>query len=218
MLAEGSTRAARGARVSSLAKKAAAEVGATLEPEKPVRVVRTSDARVGVFSLAKDVPTESVLSRLGFAVTTQGEKSFTTCVHCKNDDSLICKPNGGTACFHDTCREAGSTEKTRYRSNVEIVAEQLGVTPIDAAKKICEWEGIKVPERRRTERDLDGENEPDLTDAFGPGEPPEWMDDDESHVATEPPTAADPLRGLPHLAAVALIGRERILDLAAKPI
>ena len=32
------------------------------------------------------------------------------------------------------------------------------------------------------------------------------------------PTAADPLRGLAHLAAVAVVGRQRLLDLAAAPV
>src|SRR5262249_10789010 len=65
----------------------------------------------------------------------------------------------------------------------------------------------------------------DLDDAevspFGPGddlEPPEWMDDEQLASSEEQPSAEQPLRGLRHLGAVAVLGRERLLELAAKPI
>jgi len=129
----------------SLAHKAAAEAGVPPEPEKPVRSVKKTGSSASVFDLAKGVPTERVLGRVGFSVRKEGEKFLTTCVGCKNDDSLVCEPNGGTSCFHNTCHEPGSTETTRFRSNVDIVAESLGMEPLEAAFKICEWEGIEVP-------------------------------------------------------------------------
>jgi hypothetical protein len=75
---------------------------------------------------------------------------------------------------------------------------------------------------------VDGEPADDGTvDAFGAtaddiGEPPHGRFDEGEQLgessSSEQPTAQQPLRGLRHLGAVALLGRERILELAAKPI
>ena len=58
----------------------------------------------------------------------------------------------------------------------------------------------------------------DPTDAFAPDELPSGRFDDEETENVERPTSEHPLRGLRHLGAVALVGRKRILELAAKPI
>lgn len=49
-------------------------------------------------------------------------------------------------------------------------------------------------------------------------DPPPGRFDDEEPAPAEVPTALEPLRGLPALAAVALVGRDRILEIAHKPI
>ena len=50
-------------------------------------------------------------------------KSFTTCVKYGQQRLALCQPNGGVVAF-TTLARAGSTEKTRYRSNVDIVSER----------------------------------------------------------------------------------------------
>jgi hypothetical protein len=135
-----------------------------------------------LFQLANGPSTTGVLSWLGIQTEERSEKTFATCPGCGEDGALLCK-DGGIKCLHDRCAHVGPAKNKGFRTNVDIVLTVRGwadARAADAAKEICAHYGIKVPELRRTERDLDGENEPDLTDAFGPGEPPEMPGDDEA--------------------------------------
>jgi hypothetical protein len=59
----------------------------------------------------------------------------------------------------------------------------------------------------------------DLLDSSGEAsELPDRNGETAEPLPQEQPTAEEPLRGLTHLAAVALVGRDRILEMAAKPI
>lgn len=173
-----------------VAAKAAQEAGFDADP--PSRPKRAAPRKGSIYDAAKGPSTVDVCGWLGLPVEERDGKTFTTCVGCGNTDSLICEPNGGTSCFHETCKKAGSNQKTRYRSNIDMVSERRRVATEEAAKLICLQFGISVPVVQQTVAPPDD----DELDAFGPTpEPPPWMDEDVANLPpVEEPSVDEPLR------------------------
>jgi len=176
----------------------------------PKKATRRTNGHTGesAFDLANRVSMTAILDRYG--VAHDGE-NFADCPGCAEPKAKLC--GGGVKCLHNRCSDAGPPGKAGFRTPVDIVAERERVEPLEAAKLICGWYNIELPKSR--ERDRTPEPPPD---DFGPTDYDDaGVPDNETPGPTEKPTAAEPLRGLPHLARVATLGRARILELAAKP-
>jgi hypothetical protein len=115
-------------------------------------------------------------------------------------------------------------ELTRAALDAGLGKQETRAT-IGSGLKKGKTEPRHPPERQPSVRFSGGPpDDPGLDDelsAFGPSdelEGPEWLNEGEANSEEEQPTLEQPMRGLRHLGAVALVGRERILELAAKPI
>jgi hypothetical protein len=163
------------------------------EPPRASSIKRAPN-RDGIYARANDVDTPLVLGWLGI----EHDEKLAKCVGCSEDGALICA-DGGIKCLHDRCAAAGPAAHPGFRTNVDIVAHVQNCDPAVAARRICDQFASPI--------------EADDTSA-----PTSWLDDTEQPDSSEQPTAEQPLRGLRHLGAVAVVGRERILELASKPI
>jgi hypothetical protein len=189
--------------MSSAAAKAAMEVGMEIEPSGPTSTRVTGSSRT--FDKVNALPPVDVATWLGIM---DGEQP--RCPGCRETDQGVAFVRGGLKCSHNRC--AGKGKKPGFRTNVDLTMEVRGIGKYEAVAALCERFGIEDPNRKGA----------DAVSVFGAGA----NEDGEGDIA-EPgdiksggaePTADDPLHGLEHLAAVALLGRDRILALAKKLI
>jgi hypothetical protein len=154
-----------------LAEKLATEGGPSEPASRPKRVERNSD-EPDVFALARTVDTVSVLDRLGVA----HDDKFATCPGCGEEGAKLCE-NGGIKCLHDRCAGAGPKGHPGFRSTIDLVMEAEHLEKVEAAKRICEWGGIVVPERKKKDESN--------------GDPPEGRFDGEWTESAEQPIRND---------------------------
>lgn len=97
-------------------------------------------AQNGLFEVANDVDTRLVLERCGI----EHDDKFARCPGCNEPAALLCA-QGGLKCLHARCAGAGPEGFPGFRSNVDVVAQCEGVSPRQAAERICDWFGLKYP-------------------------------------------------------------------------
>ncbi len=95
-------------------------------------------AQNGVFEEANRVNTGLILERCG----VEHDDKFARCPGCNEPGALLCA-QGGLKCLHARCAGAGPDGFPGFRSNVDLVAEHEGLSPRQAAERICEWFGRK---------------------------------------------------------------------------
>jgi KaiC/GvpD/RAD55 family RecA-like ATPase len=154
-----------------LAEKHTAEGGAA-EPLKPKpKAVAGRTGEPDVFALARTVDTVSILDRIGI----EHDEKFAKCPGCGEEGALICK-DGGIKCLHDRCAGFGPKGFPGFRSTIDLVMGAEKLKELEAAKLICKWNGIEVPERKKTNGSSAAEppadDSPELTDADDPRAPP----------------------------------------------
>jgi len=144
------------------------------------------------FTGANAIDTAKICDRLGI----EHDEKFARCPGCGEGGAPIALEKGGLKCSHNRCTSKG---KRGYRTNVDLVSECKGLSPIESVNLIAEWFGFEGVRPKKVS---------DTAPKNGAARPPAWHG----------PTAGDPLRGLTLLAAVAILGRKRILELASKPV
>jgi hypothetical protein len=159
------------------------EVGKAPEPKSGAKQKRASTketATASVFDLANRVDTIAVLDRLHISHEESKRGETATCPGCNRDGALVCD-GGGLKCLFATCAPCHpNPEFAGFRTNVDLVALAGQINPPEAARRICEWFDIKVPEPNGS--------------TSGPGyEPPPGRFDDESEDVppNAPPAAKD---------------------------
>jgi hypothetical protein len=166
--------------VRELAEARLAAEGKPADAKSHPRRVERSDAEPDLFELARTVDTISVLDRLGI----EHSEKFATCPGCGEDGALIGK-NGGIKCLHARCADVGPKDFPGFRSTIDMVMEAERLDKIEAAKRICEWNGIEVPEWNKKKNGASIEpprdDSPDPTDADAPDAPPAESPELESH-------------------------------------
>jgi hypothetical protein len=214
--------------MSALAK-AAHEANVDLEAPKSSRRAEKKTSEFKICDAANAVDTLSVLEILGIARAETSRGQMVDCPGCKEPGALVCVDGGqaiGVKCLHDRCAHVGPKGKAGFRSNCDLYVEVHGGTTIKAAQALCERFGIEVPERKAKNADPVDPNPGGFADGLPEGECSGVSADCEGEIVatitvpkTKPaPTAEDPLRGLQHLSVVALLGREKLLELAARPV
>jgi hypothetical protein len=113
-------------------------------PKSKTTASRSSTNDVDVFKLANGVDTIAVLDKLNVSHTETSRGEMATCPGCSEEGALVCK-DGGIRCMHDRCSHAGPPGHPGFRTNVDLVVQVEKVEAFEAAKLICEWNGIEVP-------------------------------------------------------------------------
>lgn len=133
-------------------------------PKKANARRENGSADVDLFERANGVDTRRILEHYGLTYDADGDRC--DCPGCGLDDAKICK-NGGTKCLHDRCAHAGPPGKKGFRTNIDVVAERERLEPLEAAKTICGWFGIPIPEREKTNG---SHQEPPPADDYDPSD------------------------------------------------
>lgn len=128
---------------ATLAEKQATE-GKTYPPKSRPKPVERSSDDPDLFALARSVDTILILDRLGIE---HGE-TFAVCPGCGEDGAKLGK-NGGIKCLHARCADVGPKGYPGFRSTIDLVMEAEKLEDHEAARKICEWGGIKIPEPKK---------------------------------------------------------------------
>ena len=94
-----------------------------------------------VFEAARQANCIQAAERLGLRLKWTGGKAFACCLfHAERTPSMCLYPgDGGFYCFG--CHEHGNA--------IKLYAQALGVTPLEAARRICEDFGLPYEERFR---------------------------------------------------------------------
>lgn len=186
--------------------------GGALSPQKAERPVQ-SEPRKRKATTANDPRAKWVEAAFDGEID-----SVRSAVEGTRNDTL----NKASFALHQLVAGGHLTEGDVVRE-LTAAAKHCGLGESEAAATIASGakagkENPRHPPEPRDESEESREQDQD------PGEPPAWMFDDDSREnpheenPRETPTVEAPLKGLESLARVALIGRQRILELAAQPI
>lgn len=191
----------------SAADKLRAELG---EPEKKSTPAPKSGTRPvagdGLFTKANAVDTMRVLDHLGIEHSASNRGEMAVCPGCGEDGALVCS-GGGLKCLHDRCAGAGPKGNPGFRSNVDLVAHVQQVDNVGAAKTICGWFGIELPQPKSApEHEYFNE------------EPPEWLADPEVVAGAEARAKKDIESGKSALEVFGVVDLKALLDNVVKVV
>jgi hypothetical protein len=114
-------------------RKAGASTAPTISPAGSV-------TQASPFRTANAVGTNDVCNQLG--ITVDGD--FATCPGCNEPGAAINLKTPGLKCSHNRCSNRG---KNGFRTNVDLVAEVKGLSPVAACNWLAEqfgFEGVRV--------------------------------------------------------------------------